>query len=94
MFGSTCSSALPPHKSFKHLENTGIELLDQFMFQQVFAGCQTYIDLAARISRWMITSDPLRDMFSEFFKQDLLFFDQFGKYGKLKGATNTSEVNL
>lgn len=78
---------LPPRppKSAKNLENTGIELQDQFLFKQVFEGCQAHIDYIACISRSMVTSDPLRDMFIDFLKQDLLFFDQLCKYGKIKG---------
>jgi hypothetical protein len=79
----------PSPKSFKHLENTGIELQDEFMFSQIFEGCQSYIDVLARMSRSMVTSDSLRDMFSDFLKRDLLTFDQFCKYGKQKGWLQT-----
>jgi len=49
----------PSARSFIYLENIGIELPDEFMFQQIFEGFQSYIDYLGRASRSMITNESL-----------------------------------
>ncbi len=75
----------PGPKTFSNLNDKKFEIRDEFMFQQIFEGCQYYIDYLARITRSMVTNDPLRDTFAGFLKEELLLFDQLCKYAKAKG---------
>lgn len=72
-------------KSRKDLLEQEIEINDQYMFNRIFTGCQSYIDYLAQSSRSLIFNDSLRKMFTEFLKTDLFFFDKLCLYGKTKG---------
>ncbi|MFZ5945355.1 MAG: DUF3231 family protein [Bacillota bacterium] len=71
--------------SYKHLLQSEIEINDEFMFRQIFEGCQNYIDYLARICRSLVLNDSLRNVFIEFLNSELFFFDKMCMYGKSKG---------
>ena len=66
-------------------DSVNIQLSDQFMFRQIFEGCQTFIDYFARASRSMVTSDKIRKVFINFLTDELSLFDKLCKFAKLKG---------
>ncbi|WP_366923992.1 DUF3231 family protein [Metallumcola ferriviriculae] len=72
-------------KAFKNLNKKEVEVDDEFIFRQIFSGCQEYIDYLARTTRSMIINDNLRSLFAGFLKKELFFFDKLCKYGKTKG---------
>ncbi len=72
-------------------ENNAV-LTDQFMFSQIFEGCQAYIDLLARTSRSMVTNDPLRQIIVDLLTSELSLFDKMIKFAKLKGWLEPSPV--
>jgi len=74
-----------PPKSFKTLERSNKFFSDKFIFQQIFEGCQSYIDYLALVSRCMITNDSLRSIFLGFLYDEASLFDKLCKFGKLKG---------
>ena len=74
-----------PPKSINDPESGNLVLRDQFMFVQVFEGCQSFIDYFARVSRLMVTNDSLRDVFYNLLKGDLTLFDKLCKFANLKG---------
>lgn len=68
--------------------NNGVDnmvLSDQFMFSQVFEGCQNFIDYLAHISRSIISNDPLRHLIVKSLTDELSLFDKLIKFAKLKG---------
>ncbi len=72
-------------KSFQNLNNVEVEIDDEFIFHQLFNGCQGYLEYLARIVRSMATNDDLRGMFMSFLKEEMFLFDKLCKYGKTKG---------
>lgn len=82
-----------PVKSVKEYSQENKEILrDEFMFQQVFEGCQCYIDHLARVTRSFVTNDSLRNIVSGFLEKELFLFDKLVKYGKAKGWLQISPL--
>jgi len=73
-----------PPKSIKVPSTTGV-IEDQFIYKQTLTGIQSILDQHVRTIRSVTTSDTLRKMFIDFLKQEVDIFDNFIKYGKLKG---------
>lgn len=80
-----------PPKSINQGENS-IVLSDRFMFQQIFEGCQNFIDYLARQSRTIISNDPLRQMMVKFLTDELVLFDKLVRFAKTKGWLNVPPV--
>ncbi|MFZ7103710.1 MAG: DUF3231 family protein [Peptococcaceae bacterium] len=72
-------------QSYKHLLEQEVEISDEYMFRQIFEGCQKYMDYLACICRSLIFNDSLREIFNDFLKSELFFFDKMCLYGKSKG---------
>lgn len=58
---------------------------DEFMFRQIFEGCQHFIDHLGFCIKTFVHSDTLRDTFIDFFQEELNIFGSLCKYGKIKG---------
>ncbi len=58
---------------------------DEYMFAQIFEGCQNFINYLAYCLRSTITNDPLRADLTDFLTEEIAIFDKLCKYGKLKG---------
>lgn len=78
-----------PAKSVNH-ENNPEFISDEFLFNQIFEGCQRFIDYLARIIRSTITNDALRKMYAAFLKEELAIFEKLCKYAKAKGWLEAS----
>ena len=73
-----------PPKNINQTESK-VALNDRFIFAQVFEGCQAFIDHMARVSRSMLTNDPLRHIIVNFLSEELSLFEKQVKFAKLKG---------
>lgn len=73
----------PPKEFSQPGDSTFIN--DRFIFKQIFEGCQGFIDQLARVSRSMVTNDPLRHIMNGFLKDELSLFDKMCWFGKTKG---------
>jgi hypothetical protein len=63
----------------------GENFRDEYMFRQIFEGCQHQLEALARSIKSTVHSDPLREMYTGFFNEELTIFNQLCKYGKMKG---------
>lgn len=82
-----------PVKTVRETTQDNKELLrDEFMFNQVFEGCQTYIDFLARMYRSLVINDSLRSITGDFLKNELFLFDKLVKYGKTKGWLQSTPI--
>lgn len=79
--------AMPPRPPLaaNDPETSHMVLTDQFMFWQIFEGCQAFVDYFARVTRSMVTSDSLRKVMSGLLTDDLMLFDKLCKFAKTKG---------
>lgn len=68
---------------------------DEFLFKIVFTEMQSFLDQHTRTIRSMVTNDSLRMLFIKFINEELDFFNDICKYGKLKGwFSNPPMLNL
>ncbi|MDW7650152.1 MAG: DUF3231 family protein [Bacillota bacterium] len=58
---------------------------DEFMFRQIFEGCQHFLGRLANVISSITTNDALRKIFEKFFTDELYIFNNLCKYGKMKG---------
>ncbi len=75
-----------------NIAETGMALNDRFIFAQVFEGCQSFIDHIARVSRSILTNDPLRHIIVGFLTSELSLFDKLVKFAKVKGWLQIAPV--
>ncbi|MBU7006510.1 DUF3231 family protein [Phosphitispora fastidiosa] len=80
-----------PPKSVNRAENDMV-FNDSFIFAQVFDGCQIFIDQIARVSRCILTNDPLRHIMVDFLTSELSLFDKLVKFAKVKGWLQVTPV--
>ncbi len=80
-----------PPKSINQGVNS-LVLSDQFIFSQIFEGCQTFIDYLARMSRSITSNDPLRQEMTKFLTEELFLFDKLVRFAKVKGWLNTPPI--
>jgi len=60
-------------------------LEDMFMYQLIFKGIDDAIDLHIRAVIATVRNDPLRKIFLDLYKEELIIHDKMIKYGKMKG---------
>ncbi|MBS4032248.1 MAG: DUF3231 family protein [Clostridiales bacterium] len=78
-------------KSFR--QKDGSELFDdEYMFKQIFEGCQHFLIYVATAIGSSVTNDSLRQQFIDFFNDEVAVFNNLCKYGKLKGWLETPPV--
>lgn len=58
---------------------------DEFIFKIVITEMQSFLDQHIRTIRSMVTNDHLRKLYTKFLHDELNFFDDLCKYGKMKG---------
>lgn len=80
-----------PPKSVNHGENNQV-LSDQFMFSQIFEGCQAFIDYLAKMSRSITSNDPLRQAITKMLTDELFLFDKQVRFAKVKGWLNVPPI--
>lgn len=62
---------------------------DKFVYSMVLKGVQDAIDLHIRSIIEIIRNDSLRKLLMDFWEKEILTYDRFLKYGKMKGWLNT-----
>lgn len=58
---------------------------DEFMFRQVFEGCQHFLTTIAYCISSLVGHDALRQIFINFFSDEVNIFNNLCKYGRMKG---------
>ncbi|HZK24917.1 MAG TPA: DUF3231 family protein [Oscillospiraceae bacterium] len=67
------------------LHGDSIIFSDEYMFRQIFEGCQHFLQHIARCISTAVHNDALREIFYKFFKDEMTIFNNICKYGKTKG---------
>jgi len=65
---------------------------DEFMFRQIFEGCQHFIDHLGFCIKTIVHNDSLRDTFIGFLHEELSIFSNICKYGKIKGWLEVAPI--
>jgi hypothetical protein len=72
-----------PPKGAKTAEDRTV-FSDEFMFRQIFEGCQHFIERLGVCIKSTVHNDPLREIYIRFLSEELEIFNNLCKYGKLK----------
>lgn len=78
-------------KSFRQKDGSTL-FDDEYMFKQIFEGCQHFLEYLATAIGTSVTNDSLRQQFIDFFNDEVAVFNNLCKYGKLKGWLETPPV--
>ena len=70
----------------------GMNFSDEFMFRQIFEGCQHFIDHLGFCIKTVVHNDGLRDLFIDFLHEELSIFSNICKYGKIKGWLEVAPI--
>lgn len=62
-----------------------INFNDEYIFRQIFEGCQHFLVSIASAIKTITSNDPLRQIFVQFFTEEVDVFENLCKYGKIKG---------
>ena len=73
----------PPKSVVQQSDN--MNFTDEFMFRQIFEGCQHFLSVLSYCISNMVHNDALRGMFGTHFNEELAIFNNLCKYGKMKG---------
>ncbi|EEG76348.1 DUF3231 family protein [Dethiobacter alkaliphilus] len=73
----------PPKSTVQQGDNMNFS--DQFMFRQIFEGCQHFLCVLADCIAKSVHNDALRDMYIDHYNGELEIFNNLCKYGKMKG---------
>jgi hypothetical protein len=66
---------------------------DRFMYREIFLGIDNMVDMHIRATVEILRNDQVRDIFTDFFKEEIDIHDSFVKYGKLKGWLNVPPIH-
>lgn len=84
---------LPSRSRKSYRQKDGSELFDdEYMFKQIFEGCQHFLEYMASAIASTVTNDSLRQQFIDFFNDEVAVFNNLCKYGKVKGWLETPPV--
>jgi len=73
-----------PPKSIKKVQNIEV-LKDLIIYRQILTGMQYMFELHATAIKQNSTNDRLRKIYQDFLKEEIDIYNNFLKYGKLKG---------
>jgi hypothetical protein len=76
---------MPPRPPKTVTQKNDGTFTDEFMFRQIFEGCQHFLTNIAYCIGVVVHNDGLRKKFIDFLNDEVLAFHNMCKYGKMKG---------